>query len=146
MAIPAKKLGAYMAAQDADFDEMAVEPEEVEAEESEEAEADESEEHEAMEGFLKLLMDNGALIETAAHQVELFAGDQELDEDTLEQLEATLADMPDELKAGMAKYLSGLSIDELHELLEQLEEVDAIENDAVVVPYLFHATRMLAKA
>lgn len=146
MAISPKKLGAYMEAQDADMEDVELETPEMEAEESEEHEAEESEEHEALEHFLMLVMENAPMIETAAHQVELFAGDQELDEDTLEQLEATLADMPDELKAGMAKFFAALSMDELHELVEQLEEAEAIENDAVVVPYLFHASRMLAKA
>lgn len=145
MAISPKKLGAYMEAQDADFDEVEVETPEMESEESEEHEAEESEEHEALEHFLTMLMENGALIESAAHQVELFSGEQELDEDTAEQLEATLESLPEDLKAGMAKFIAGLSMDDLHELLEQLEEVEAIENDAVVVPYLFHAARHLAK-
>lgn len=144
MAISPKKLGAYMAAQDADMDDVEIETPEMEEAEGEEHEAEESEEAEAMEHFLSMLMDNGALIESAAHQVELFAGDQELDEDTIEQLAATLADLPEELKAGMAKFFAGLSMDELHELVEQLEEMEAIENDAVVVPYLFHAARLVA--
>lgn len=143
MAISPKKLGAYMEAQDADYDEVEVEePEEdIEAEEGEE-----SPEHEALEAFMSMLMDNGTLLETAAHQVELFGDEAELDEDTVEQIQAALAALPDELKAGMAKYFAGLSIDELHELVEQLEEADAIENDAVVVPFLFHASKLLAQA
>ena len=142
MAIPGKKLGAYMEASDAAEYGEAEAPELDEVDEAEEAE--ESDEAEALEGFLKLLMEHGQQIETAAHQVELFEGEAELDEDTVEQLEATLTDMPDELKAGMAKFFAGLSMDDLHELVEQLEEMDAIENDSVVVPYLFHAARLLA--
>lgn len=146
MAIPPKKLGAYMQSQDADLDEM----EEIEAPgealESDEDEGAESDEHEALEAFLAKLMEAGTEIESAAHQVELFEGDLELDDDTREQIESTLEAMPQELKDGMAKFLAGLSMDELHELLEQLEEMGAIENDAVVVPYLFHASRLLAAA
>lgn len=142
MAIAAKKLGAYMEAQEpVDYDEAEA-PELEEPEEMEEGE--ESKDAEELEAFLGLLMEHGQQLETAAHQVELFGGEAELDEDTIEQLQATLADMPEELKAGMAKFFAGLSMDELHELVEQLEEMEAIENDAVVVPYLFHASRMLA--
>lgn len=144
MAISPKKLGAYMEAQDADMEDIDLEAPEMDDEEEGEEEGEESEESEALENFLSMLMENGPLIETAAHQVELFAGDQELDEDTVEQLGATLADMPEDLKLGMKQFLSKLSMDELHELIEQLEGMDAIENDAVVVPYLFHASRMIA--
>lgn len=142
MAIPAKKLGAYMEAQDVDTEEM----DELEAGEEMEADEDEmaEEESEALESFLSLLMEHGAQLETAAHAVQLFGGEAELDDDTIEQIESSLADMPDDLKAGMAKFFGGLSMDELHELVEQLEEMEAIENDAVVVPFLFHASRLLA--
>lgn len=142
MAIPGKKLGAFMEAQDAAEYEDAEMPELEESEEMEESE--ESDESEALEAFLKLLMEHGSQLETAAHQVELFSGEEELDDDTKEQIEATLADMPEELTAGLGKFFGTLSMDELHELVEQLEEMDAIENDAVVVPYLFHAARLVA--
>lgn len=143
MAIPAKKLGAFMAAQDVDTDDMDLETEAEEMDEGEEAEVGEDEAAE-LEDFLKLLIEHGAQLETAAHAVQLFGGEAELDEDTVDQLAASVADLPDELKAGMAKFFAGLSMDDLHELLEQLEEVDAIENDAVVVPFIYHASRMLA--
>lgn len=143
MAISPKALGSYMA--DKADDEMDdVELEAVEGEESEEHEAEESPEHEALEEFLEMLMEHGDAIESAAHAVELFTGEGELDEDTREQIEAALADMPEELKAGFKTYLAGLSIDELHELIEKLEESGAISNDAVVVPWLYHAARLVA--
>lgn len=143
MAISPKALGAYMADQDVEEMDDDVELEAEEGEESEAHEAEESPEHEALEEFLEMLMEHGDAIESAAHAVELFTGEDELDEETAEQIQAALEDMPDELKAGLKKYLGALSMDELHEVIEKLEESGAISNDAVVVPWLYHAARLV---
>lgn len=139
MAISPKALGAYM---DKGAEEMDDDFELDEGAESEEHKAEESPEHEALEEFLEMLMEHGDAIESAAHSVELFTGEGELDEETADQIQAALAEMPEELRAGLKKYLAALSMDDLHELMEQLEESGAISNDAVVVPWLYHAARL----
>lgn len=142
MAMDRKLLAAYRDGpmdDDDELDELEVEIEDDEVE----VEGGESEEDTAaLEAFLQMLMQHGAEIESAAHAVDLFEGDAELDDETTEQLQAALETLPEELRAGIKTHLADMSMDDLHELLEALEEGGAFENDALVVPWLYYAARV----
>ena len=46
------------------------------------------------------------------------------------------------LVSGMKAHFAELSPDQLHEIVENLEESGEIENDASVVPFLYWAARL----
>lgn len=94
------------------------------------------------EGFMRLMFENAGDLQQAASKVFLSVIDQELPEDTKEEIQAALAEMPQELVAGIKSHLGELDPDQLHDLVEELEDAGAIENDASVVPFLYWAARL----
>lgn len=144
-----KMLQSYMAKakEDADYpdydDEVDVDSESGEdyleeaTEELEEADASGD-----YEGFMAMMFENAQAIQAAAAHVFVTVLEEELPEDVKEDIRTALDGMPSELVAGMKAHLSSLSPDELHELVENLEESGEIENDASVVPFLYWASRL----
>lgn len=94
------------------------------------------------EGFLEQLFQNGDAIQAAASTVYLTAMDQELPAETKTEIQAALKNLPAELVAGIKAHLAELDFDDLHEMVENLEEAGVIENDASVVPFLYWAARL----
>lgn len=92
------------------------------------------------EGFLKLLFQHAGEIQSAASSVFVTAVES-IDDAARESITAALAEMPQDLVDGIKSHLAEMSPDELHELIEELEESGAIENDATVVPFLYWAAR-----
>lgn len=94
------------------------------------------------ESFMELLFENAAAIQAAASHVVLTAMEEELPEDAKEDIRVALEGLPDALVAGMKSHFAELSLDQLHEIVENLEESGEIENDASVVPFLYWAARL----
>lgn len=94
------------------------------------------------EGFLEQLFQNGDAIQAAASTVYLTAMDQELPAETKAEIQKALKSLPAELVAGIKAHLAELDFDDLHEMVENLEEAEVIENDASVVPFLYWAARL----
>jgi hypothetical protein len=142
MAIDPKKLTAYMDDQEpADDDEIVAEYEvEDEAAGDEETSPEDAE----FAAFLEMLMENATEIESAAQAAEVLDIADELPDEVADAIMAALESMPPELVAGMVKYLGQMSPDDLHELVETMEESGQIENDGIVVPFLYWASRLAA--
>lgn len=94
------------------------------------------------EGFLKLMFENAGDIQEAASKVFLSVIDEELSEDSKDEIRTAMAEMPKELVDGIKSHLASMDPDQLHELVEELEESGAIENDASVVPFLYWVARL----
>jgi len=94
------------------------------------------------EGFMRLMFEHASELQTAANKVFLSVIDDELPEDTKDEIRAAIKNMPPELISGIKEYLTDLGPDQLHEMVEELEESGAIENDASVVPFLYWAARL----
>jgi hypothetical protein len=94
------------------------------------------------EGFLKMLFQNAGAIQEAASKVFLSVIDQELPDEAKQEIQDALASMPKDLVKGIKAHLAELDPDQLHDLVEELEESGAIENDASVVPFLYWAARL----
>ena len=94
------------------------------------------------EGFMKMLFENAAAIQAAASHVFVTVLDEELPEDAKEDIKVALKGLPKELVMGIKAHFAEMSPDELHEVIENLEESGAIENDAAVVPFLYWASRL----
>lgn len=94
------------------------------------------------EGFMQLLFENAGAIQAAADHIMLTMMDEELPEDAKEDLRVALEGMPEALVSGLREHFSNLSLDQLHEIVEKLEESGEIENDASVVPFLYWAARL----
>ena len=90
--------------------------------------------------FLELLFQHAGEIQSAASSVYVTALES-IDEDAKAAIASALAEMPTDLVDGIKAHLAELSPDELHDLIEELEEAGAIENDATVVPFLYWAAR-----
>lgn len=148
MALDKSKLKSYMeqVAEDSaypDYDEEEDESSFEEEQEEEEEELDE-EEHdsgEGYEGFMEMLYQHADAIQQAASSVYVTALD-ELEEDAKIAIIEALEQLPDDLVEGIKKHLGNMDPDELHSLIENLEESGAIENDASVVPFLYWTARM----
>lgn len=94
------------------------------------------------EGFLKLMFENAGDIQSAASKIFLSVIDEELPEDAKAEIQDALAKLPQELVTGIQEHLAAMDPDQLHDLVEELEESGAIENDASVVPFLYWAARL----
>lgn len=94
------------------------------------------------EGFMSLLFENAPAIQAAASHVLVTVLEEELPEDVKEDIRVALQGLPDELVAGIKAHFAELSPDQLHEIVENLEESGEIENDASVVPFLYWAARL----
>lgn len=94
------------------------------------------------EGFMKLLFENATAIQAAASHITMTVMDEELPESAKEDLEVALEGLPEELVTGIKQHFAGMDLDQLHEVVESLEEAGAIENDASVVPFLYWAARL----
>lgn len=92
------------------------------------------------EGFLELLFAHAEEIQAAASSVIVDAMDS-IDEESKAAIAAAMATMPQELVDGIKAHLADMDPDQLHELVENLEEAGVIENDASVVPFLYWAAR-----
>ncbi len=92
------------------------------------------------EGFLKSLYENASAIQAAASEVYVTALDA-IDDEVKEQIASALDEMPEDLVAGIKTHLADLDPDQLHELIEELEDMGGIENDASVVAWLYWAAR-----
>ena len=139
------KLKAYMDQQDENDSVAGPDYEEEGGEDYLEEAAEELEESGAegdYQGFLEMLFENAGAIQAAAGQVFLSAVEQELTDEVKGQLKKALDSMPEELVQGIKAHLAELDPDDLHELVENLEESGVIENDATVVPFLYWAARL----
>lgn len=144
MAVNPGKLKSYMTqvAEDSAYPDYDEEEEDSLKEYQEEAE-EELEEAGATgdyEGFLQSLFENGSAIQAAASMVYVTALDS-IDDSTKASIKEALSDLPPELVDGIKAHLAEMDPDDLHELIENLEETGAIENDAAVVPFLYWAAR-----
>lgn len=92
------------------------------------------------EGFLKSLYENASAIQAAASEVYV-TGLDAIEDDVKEQIASALDEMPEDLVAGIKTHLADLNPDQLHELIEELEDMGGIENDASVVAWLYWAAR-----
>lgn len=144
MAVNPSKLKSYLEQSEEDAAIPDYEDEsDMDMSEYEEEAAEEMEEAGATgdyEGFLKLLFQHAPEIQSAASTVYVTALDA-IDDDVRESITSSLAEMPQELVDGIKAHLAEMDADELHELVEQLEEAGVIENDASVVPFLYWAAR-----
>ncbi len=147
MALDKSKLKSYMeqVAEDSaypDYDEEDEESfEEEQEEEEEELDEEEHDSGEGYEGFMEMLYQHADAIQQAASSVYVTALD-ELEEDAKVAIIEALEQLPDDLVEGIKKHLGNMDPDELHSLIENLEESGAIENDASVVPFLYWTARM----
>lgn len=144
MAVHPGKLKSYMSqvAEDSAYPDYEDEDESPAHEYEEEAE-EELEEAGATgdyEGFLKLMFEHGSVLQAAASTVYVTALDA-IDDSTKASVKEALAELPPELVDGIKAHLAEMDSDELHDLIENLEEAGAIENDAAVVPFLYWAAR-----
>lgn len=144
MAVNPAKLKSYMTqvAEDSAYPDYEDEEEDSLEEYQEEAE-EELEEAGATgdyQSFMQSLFEHGSAIQAAASMVYVTALDA-IDESTKASIKEALADLPPELVKGIKAHLAEMDPDELHELIENLEEAGAIENDAAVVPFLYWAAR-----
>ena len=139
------KLKAYMDQQDED-DSVAGPDFEDEGGEDYLEEATEELEEAGAEGdytaFMESMFEHGRALQTAAGTVFLSVVGQDLPENVKKQIMAELDKLPPELVDGIKAHLAELDVDDLHELIENLEEAGAIENDATVVPFLYWAARL----
>lgn len=94
------------------------------------------------EGFMKMLFEHASAIQAAASHVFVTVLDEDLPEDAKEDIKVALEGLPDELVSGIKAHLAEMSPDELHDVVENLEESGEIENDASVVPFLYWAARL----
>lgn len=94
------------------------------------------------EGFMAMLFENAQAIQAAASHVFLTVLEEDIPEDVKEDIRVALEGMPAELVSGIKAHFAELSPDELHEVVENLEESGEIENDASVVPFLYWAARL----
>ncbi len=92
--------------------------------------------------FLEALFANGDAIQAAASAVMLGLDADELPEQSKSQLKKALSSLPKDVAAGIKEHLAGMEFDDLHEMVENLEEAGAIENDGSVVPFLYWAARL----
>lgn len=144
-----KMLQSYMAKakEDADLPDYDEEEVDVDAEDGEDYIEEASEEMaEEMHGgdyedFMQSFFEHASDIQSAADSIVLSVLDEELDDAVKADLTDALDAMPPELVAGIKAHFSKLSLDELHDVVESLEESGAIENDASVVPFLYWAAR-----
>lgn len=143
-----KMLQSYMAKakEDADFpydDEVDVENEGgddyIEEASEELAEHAHSGDYEA---FMKSLFEHAGAIQAAAGDIFLTVVDEDLPSEAKASLMAALAELPPDLVDGIKQHFAQLDVDELHDVVESLEESGAIENDATMVPFLYWAARV----
>ena len=143
MAVNPSKLKSYMdqVAEDSafpDYEEEDHDEHEYKAEAEEELE--EAGATGDYEGFLELLFQHAEEIQAAASSVIVDAMDS-IDEESKSAIATAMASMPQELVDGIKTHLAEMDPDQLHELVENLEEAGVIENDASVVPFLYWAAR-----
>lgn len=139
------KLKSYMDQVAEEEDNSAPDLEDVESEDYLEEAGEELEEAGATgdyESFLELLFQNGEAVQAAASNVFLTMIEEELPEEVKAEIQTALKEMPPELVAGIKAHLAELDPDQLHEMVENLEESGVIENDASVVPFLYWAARL----
>lgn len=139
------KLKSYMDQVAEEEDNSAPDLEGVESEDYLEEAGEELEEAGATgdyESFLKVLFQNGEAVQAAASNVFLTLIEEELSEEIKAEIQTALKEMPPELVAGIKAHLAELDPDQLHEMVENLEEAGVIENDASVVPFLYWAARL----
>ena len=143
MAVNPSKLKSYMdqVAEDSAFPDYEEEDhDEHEYKEEAEEELEEAGATGDYEGFLELLFQHAEAIQAAASSVIVDAMDS-IDEEAKSAIASALASMPKELVEGIKAHLAEMDPDQLHELVENLEEAGVIENDASVVPFLYWAAR-----
>jgi hypothetical protein len=146
MAMDPKKLKSYMA-EKADEDELDEAPEEEEEEhEEEEYEEEESEEDEdyerELEDFYGDLEAAASEVEEAAVGIEeALSHDAQPSPETVEQMKAQLAEMPESVVSGIKAYLVGLPYEEVMELAEELAEEGAIGDAEQVAGWLYWAAK-----
>jgi len=143
MAVNPSKLKSYMdqVAEDSAFPDYEEEDhDEHEYKEEAEEELEEAGATGDYEGFLELLFQHAEEIQAAASSVIVDAMDS-IDEESKSAIATAMASMPQELVDGIKTHLAEMDPDQLHELVENLEEAGVIENDASVVPFLYWAAR-----
>lgn len=94
------------------------------------------------ESFMAMMFENASIIQEAASRAMLTVMEGDLSEDAKQDIQMALDDLPEELVSGMKAHFADLSVDQLHEIVENLEESGEIENDATVVPFLYWAARL----
>lgn len=92
------------------------------------------------EGFMELMFQHADAIQQAASSVYVTALDA-IDDDVKAAINEAVSGLPEELAMGIKQHLADMDPDQLHEVIENLEEAGAIENDAAVVPFLYWAAR-----
>lgn len=143
MAVNPGKLKSYMAqvAEDSAYPDYEEDEDSLhEYQEEAEEELEEAGATGDYEGFLKLMFEHGSAIQAAASMVYVTALDA-IDDSVKGAIREAMADLPPELVTGIKQHLAEMDPDDLHELIENLEEAGAIENDAAVVPFLYWAAR-----
>jgi len=145
MALDKSKLKSYMQQVEEDsaypdYEDEAEESAEHEAQEEAVEELEEAGAEGDYEGFMELMFQHADAIQQAASSVYVTALDA-IDDDVKDAINEAIAGMPEELAAGIKQHFAGMEPDQLHEVIENLEEAGAIENDASVVPFLYWAAR-----
>ena len=143
MAVNPSKLKSYMeqVAEDQAYPDYEDDENEVhEYKEEAEEELEEAGASGDYEGFLELLFAHAEEIQAAASSVIVDAMES-IDEESKAAISSALAAMPQDLVDGIRTHLADMDVDQLHELVENLEEAGVIENDASVVPFLYWAAR-----
>lgn len=159
MAMDPKKLKAYISkGQPELYDEEEEESESPEHEEleSEEHEAEESPEEEAaehaemesdedeaeFEDFVGDVYTHAEELEEAASSIEeALNHDSQPSPETVEQMKAQLAEMPDVVQEGVANFLVGMPYEEVLELAESLAERERIVDAEQVAGWLYWAAK-----
>ena len=94
------------------------------------------------EQFMQMLFEHASAIQAAASHITMTTFDQDLPESAKEDLAVALEGLPPELVHGIQEHFGNLDLDQLHDVVESLEDAGAIENDAAVVPFLYWAARL----
>lgn len=144
MALDKSKLKSYMqqVEEDSAYPDYEDE-EESDLHEAEEEAVEELEEAGAegdYEGFMELMFQHADAIQHAASSVYVTALDA-IDEDVKAAINEAVSGLPEDLAMGIKQHFADMDPDQLHEVIENLEEAGAIENDAAVVPFLYWAAR-----
>lgn len=92
--------------------------------------------------FLEALFTNGSAVQAAASALMLGLDVDDLPAQSKARLKKALSSLPSDLASGIKEHLAGMEFDDLHEMVENLEEAGAIENDGSVVPFLYWAARL----
>lgn len=141
MAMDPNKLKSFVSGAAPEMDEEYEDKEPMEGEEEEESEFGDDMEVVDEEGFNTFMGELFTHIDdvasAAAEIAEPLTHDSQPSADTVEQMQAQLEPMPQEIKDGIADYIKGMEWEDVMALCEQLAEADHIDDPEQVCGWLY---------